>query len=130
MSEIKITDLDKAVQSILGNYSTGIFAATKKAVEQVSNEVAREIKGHVTFRRRSGDYERAFAIKRQNDALGYASATWYVKAPHYRLTHLLENGHKLRDGRRSRAFPHIAYGAELAARRLPELIKQEMEKQT
>ena len=42
---------------------------------------------------------------------------------YYNLTHLLENGHALRDGGRARAFPHIAPVAEEAEKELLENIK-------
>lgn len=35
------------------------------------------------------------------------SATWYVKAPDYRLTHLIVYGHDKKDGGRTRANPFL-----------------------
>lgn len=35
------------------------------------------------------------------------SATWYVKAPDYRLTHLLVYGHAKKDGGRTKADPFL-----------------------
>lgn len=47
---------------------------------------------------KTGEYKRHFAIERQLTGRHSYSATWHVEAPHYRLTHLLENGHLTRDG--------------------------------
>ena len=124
---MKTDEVGKAVEGLIGSYAAGTFRATQKAIDDVSVEVMREIQGHVTFRKRTGNYVRNFAIKKDTDNLGYARARWYVKAPYYRLTHLLENGHSTRNGGRTRAFPHITYGEQLAQTRLPELIKKHME---
>ena len=35
------------------------------------------------------------------------NAVWYVKAPDYRLTHLIVHGHATRDGGRTRANPFL-----------------------
>ena len=43
---------------------------------------------------------------------------------HYQLAHLLENGHALPGGGRSRAFPHIAPVAEQAENTLLDTIKK------
>ncbi len=90
----------------------------------VAKEVNDEIKQHVTFRSvravRQGvsDQEGPTGNKYNH------SRIWHVQSPHYRLTHLLEHGHALRNGGRARAFPHIIYGEQLAERRMLELTEQ------
>jgi len=39
----------------------------------------------------------------------------------------LENGHALSQGGRSRKYPHIKYGEELAQRRMEELAREAIE---
>lgn len=125
---IRIDGLGAEITSILNRYRTGAIEARNKAVKQTANEVAQEIRGHITFRRRTGKYEKAFAVRREQDNAGRISYRWYVEAPHYRLSHLLEKGYG-KNKIVARAFPHIKYGEELAARRLPELVKKNLEEQ-
>lgn len=123
---IHITGLGKEIESLLDGYKTGVIEARNKAVKQTATEVAKEIRGHITFRERTGNYVRSFKVVKKLDNAGRVSYLWYVEAPHYRLSHLLEKGYG-KDKIVARAFPHIKYGEALAARRLPELIKKNLE---
>lgn len=64
---------------------------------------------------------------KKNRATGKIGVTIYNKK-YYRLTHLLEKGHALRNGGRTRAFPHIsktqAKMDELIIQKLKERIAQ------
>lgn len=56
---------------------------------------------------------------------GVITVTVHVKGKHYRLTHLLENGHLNRDGTsRSKAIPHISTAAKSAERKADKLIEE------
>jgi len=123
--KVKPEDISSAITESLKEYTEDVRGRIFAAVDKVAAEVSDEIKGHVTFRQRTGQYVKSFAMKSdaatQNRNKRYI---WYVKPPHYRRTHLLEKGHVTRGGGRARAFPHIKYGAELAERRLPEEIEK------
>lgn len=122
---INIDDLASAITQELQNYSQDVTESVKKAVDTVAQETNEEIKKHVTFKRHKGDkYVKAFRIKKSYED-GYKKInTWCVGNGQYRLTHLLENGHALRQGGRAEAFPHIKYGEELAQKRMEELAKE------
>lgn len=122
MGTVSIDGLAAAIQETLREYGAEVTEATKKAVDETVGEVNEEIKSHCTFGG-SGAYKKAFALKTSFEDNQNKRVTWYVKAPHYRLTHLLEYGHAKRNGGRVRAYPHIQYGERLAKKRLPERIE-------
>lgn len=119
-------ELSSAIKLALDNYSEARADAVKKAVEQVADEVDAEIRKNITFRRRTGKYEKAFTKADVFENATGKRIVWYVKGSQARLTQLLERGHKTVNGRRTRAFPHIIYGAKLAQKRLPELIEKNL----
>lgn len=133
--ETKPEDFADALMIPLEMWSDRIAARVKKSVDTVTKEVKREIKSRVAFNNRTGDYVKAFRTKTLYEDDRVKRKAWYVAPPHYRLTHLLERGHKIFigttrgqrqvhvKGGRARAFPHIIYGDELAKRRLPKLIE-------
>lgn len=72
----------------------------------------------------TGQYKSSFAIEKEWKGRHRYSATWYVEAPNYRLTHLLENGHLTRDGtHRTKAVKHIKYGRQSAEQVLDEKLQ-------
>lgn len=122
MNEIVNVDgLADAIIKNLQGYTNDVTDGVKKAVDTVAKEVNDTIKSHITFKQHTGKYVKSFRIKKTYED-GYKKVnTWYVKAPEYRLTHLLENGHAIRNGGRAKAYPHIKYGEEIAEQRMVEL---------
>jgi hypothetical protein len=127
MSTVAIDDLASLLAEYMDNYSQDVTDGVKKAVDTVAEEVNQEIKNHITFKQPTGKYVKAFRIKTAFEDRYNKRNTWHVASPHYRLPHLLENGHALRQGGRSAAYPHIKYGDELAQKRMEELAKEAIE---
>lgn len=70
-----------------------------------------------------GSYKRSwkYTVDRER---GKIQVTVHAKRPHYRLTHLLENGHLNRDGTtRSKAIPHISIVNNLAEKKVDKLLE-------
>ena len=122
-----IDNLADMIMKELENYSEGVTDGVKKAVDVVAKEVNVEIKKHVSFDQPTGLYVKAFRIKSVYESRYNRGKTWHVTNEEYRLTHLLEKGHAKRGGGRTRAFPHIKFGEELAIKRMEELAKEAAE---
>ena len=125
-----MSNIDSLADDILRelqNYSEEVTEGIKEATGIVAKEVNTEIKSHVTFKEPTGKYVKAFKIKKTEDSQYNRGYTWHVGGDQYRLTHLLENGHAKKGGGRTQAFKHIAYGEELAIRRMEEITREVIE---
>lgn len=70
-----------------------------------------------------GAYKRSWTY-RVDQERGKINVTVHAKNPHYRLTHLLENGHLNRDGTtRSKAIPHISIVNAIAEQKVDKLLE-------
>lgn len=117
---MEVDQLAAAIQRELSKYGDEVSDVVDKAVEKVAKDTASEIRGNasVTFDG-TGAYARSWAQKKQGKI-----RVVYSKAPHYRLSHLLENGHAKVNGGRVPGRPHISPAADKAAKELPRLIER------
>lgn len=128
---INIDQLADAVMDVLEEYRDVTIDVMKGAVDKVSRETVAEIRGDIPAAGigGTGDYRKSWASKKDAGARGrytYAKVV-YAKAPHYRLTYLLEKGHDLivrkKPLGRVKAFVHIRPAADAAADNLEQCIK-------
>lgn len=71
-----------------------------------------------------GAYKRSWTYRVDRER-GKINVTVHAKSPHYRLTHLLENGHLNRDGTtRSKAIPHISIVNNIAEKKVDKLLEE------
>lgn len=94
MANIKSDDMAKAIVEILEQYKDTTVETMKNAVDTVSKKAVRELKQ--TSPRMTGAYAKDWAQKKQPQTKQYAYAKVVYNKKHYRLTHLLEKGHKVK----------------------------------
>ena len=122
MSEISIRD---AVMKALTEYSEEVAEDVDRAAKKTARQTARELRSGSATPERHGDYKKSWSSKEQ----GKADYVVYAKAPHYRLTHLLEKGHAKRNGKgRTKAFPHIGPAEDRAVAMFEQELKREIER--
>lgn len=117
---IRIDDLLKAVQGELAEYANEVTEDVKESVKDVAKETVKEVKRRSPVR--SGAYKKSWGQTQVYDGPGGIRIVIHNKK-HYRLTHLLEKGHALRNGGRTRAFPHIEPAERLAERELQQEVE-------
>ena len=109
-------DFSTEMERVLTVYNEKVNDALREITQASMKRLVKETKATAPRGRREGkdSYRRHITadysgIKRSARGLKGqdVSALWYVKAPDYRLTHLLVHGHATRDGGRTRANPFL-----------------------
>lgn len=115
--KITIDQLEKTIDEIFTEYGKECVEVTNKKIAEAAKrgqQILKDISPVDEGSPSAGDYARSWAVKdldaKKNPIAGFTikGKVVYSKAPHYRLTHLLENGHKLWQGGNSPAIPHIS----------------------
>ncbi len=117
VNNIPIDDLVSAISETLTDYQrnvidTVVSEETKKAMKKLVEKT----KATAPVGNRTKHYRDNISSKVLNKSnLGYGlnySELWYVKGSDYRLSHLLNNGHALRDGGRFEGTGFITKAAD------------------
>lgn len=127
----KVSEMAKEIADVFEQYSSELAAVVDEGIEAQAKETVAELKKTSPIdkkhNQRRGTYAKSWkwttadkASKRKGAHVKGA----VVYSTEYRLTHLLEKGHALRNGGRAEAVPHIAPAAENAAKGLLAKIKK------
>lgn len=119
---ISIDNIAQTIVEGLDEYTVEVAKGVKDAVDVTAKELCENIKADAPSR--YGKYKKAMALKTSHESDYEKRVTWYVKSPHYRLSHLLENGHIKRGGGRVKAHPHIAKNEEKAMAAFEERVEE------
>lgn len=128
-SKIKVDDLAKTVAGILEEYQDATFENVKEAVDSVSKKAVQRLR--VESPKRSGAYAKSWAVKKDRSTKQwFFKKIVYAQSPQYRLTHLLEKGHKVVGAKNGRTWvdarPHIKNVEQEAIEELVEEIKKKV----
>ena len=125
--KIKPEQLEQAVSSILSEYKESISTKVKKAVDDAGKEAVDQLK-RTSPRRVEGSkgYYKSWRKRVTKETADVKEVTVYSTQPG--LPHLLEHGHALRNGGRTRAFPHIAPAEQMVTEKLEKEIVEAIER--
>ncbi len=118
---IKPEDLGKALQEELTIYSKSVTERVNNVARAAMEKLVKLTKQTAPKGKRKGK-KFASSISSQETVKSNGNEyTWYVKAPNYRLTHLLVHGHATKDGGRTKADPFLQNALDEV---LPEFERQ------
>ena len=127
MADSFAVQLDK----ILDDYSVQAKRAINNSMDVVAKEAVKKLKNSSPKRAGHGEYARGWGVKRSRGRNGINDVLVYNRT-HGQLTHLLENGHDVYNGKggpfgRAPAIKHIAPVEQWANSELPAEVERELE---
>ena len=126
MSKTTVDGLSKAIQKTLAEYEGVTIESMKAAVDKASKEAVRELKS--SSPKRTGAYAKSWAAKKARLTNKWAYQKTVYNKEHYRLTHLLEKGHRVVGAKNGRTWvdarPHIEKVEQKAVETLVNEMKE------
>lgn len=120
--KVTIDTFPAEIQKILQKYGEDVERNTSQIVDETAQKAATTLRNTSPVNpkgKKSGAYARGWrvekSIAKNSRGLNQSASIYNVNAS---LTHLLENGHALRQGGRSPAIPHIAPVEEIILREI------------
>lgn len=123
---VRLDELGDAIVDIVGEYTRDVKEGLNKTTDEYGKELLKQTKTKAPVR--TGRYKRHLAVKKERNIFGDAVSTVYVRKPHYRLAHLLEKGHALPQGGRTKPQPHFKPSLDEIKPKYVKEIKEVIEK--
>ena len=97
---IQIDELNEAIKNALDEYNESVVAELKINTNKAMKDLVDNTKATAPVGNRHKHYKDNISSKTISESKYGISKLWYVKGSDFRLSHLLNNGHALRNGGR------------------------------
>ena len=106
-NSIKPSELGAAIERELTVYHESVTERINSLSEKAVKALVKKTKATAPVGAR-GSYKKRISSKLLKSGRNGNTYVWYVKAPDYRLTHLLVKGHATKNGGRTKADPFLS----------------------
>lgn len=124
MSNVSVDGLSQAIDRELTIYSNNITSAIKKESKKSMKRLVEKTKATAPVGKRTKHYRDSITSKKLNENERSITYLWYVKGSDYRLSHLLNNGHLLRNGERYAGTQFISKASESILEEYEKVIEE------
>lgn len=126
---MQISIADQVIET-LNDYVDEVRVATNEAIEKTAKEAVKKLKSTSPRRPNGGRYAKGWTIKKER-AIGNVISIIVHNKTDYQLTHLLEKGHVIKNGKgefgRVAGIKHIEPVEQWAIRELPDEIERKLQ---
>lgn len=122
MANISIDQLAAEIAKGLADYSQEVVEKVNVSSEAVGKAAVKQLKQ--TSPKRHGKYAKSWTMKTEKLFGQPDKRIVHVKAPHHRLTHLLEHGHAKIGGGRVPGKPHIRPAEEMVIKEFMDEVEE------
>jgi hypothetical protein len=122
MANVSVDQLAAEIAKGLAEYSQDVVEKVNVSSDKVGKAAVKRLKQ--TSPKRYGKYAKSWTMKTEK-AIGQPhTRIIHAKAPHYRLTHLLEYGHAKVGGGRVEGIPHVRPAEEEVIREFTREVEE------
>lgn len=122
MANVSVDQLAAEIAQGLADYSQEVVEKVNISSEKVGKAAVKQLKQ--TSPKRYGKYAKSWTMKTEPEVGQPHKRIVHVKAPHYRLTHLLEHGHAKVGGGRVEGIPHVRPAEEEVIREFTREVEE------
>ena len=120
-NSINIDQLNDAIKGVLDEYHDDIVQGIKRDTKEAVKELVKLTKNTAPVGSRSKHYRDSISSKKLRETFAGIVYLWYVRGSDYRLSHLLNNGHQLRDGGR---YPGTNFIGKAVDKIIPDYVEK------
>lgn len=113
-------NLAQEISRNLKQYSSEVERKLQSSKKEVGQKAVKDLRNSGKFNDRTGSYRKGWKLKKE----GNNYIVW--NETDYQLTHLLEFGHALRNGGRSKAFTHIKPVEQMVINEFEAVVRKEL----
>lgn len=123
-SSVSIGDLDKAIGKELTLYGNDVIGGIKNQALKSIKQLVADTKATAPVGNRKKHYRDSIKYKKMSENDRSVNYLWYVEGSDYRLSHLLENGHALRNGGRVEGTHFIKNASDPILKKYLETVEE------
>ena len=123
--KVTVDGIGDAMKQAFKKFGTVTTEDVSVAAKYAAKEALQTLRDTTPYKSRTGKYKRSFAAETAyRDTYSYGMRIG-ARGPYYRLTHLLEKGHRLRGGSgKTRSYPHVAPAQAAADEAFEDKLKE------
>ena len=122
---VSVERMADEIAKMLTEYEAAIVKNVDASGKAVADKGAKQLRQ--TSPKRTGKYAKSWGVSREDSSFGENAKYIIHNKKHYRVAHLLEHGHVMANGKRTKAIPHIKPVEEQVIREYEKKVREAIE---